>query len=54
MDTGILAYQSNINFASLINLLDTNKFLGVFFENYVAIEFANKRIPLKHRDLYYD
>lgn len=46
METGFLAYQSNINMGPLLNPSDSNKFLGVFFENYVADEFANQRIPL--------
>lgn len=46
MDTGFLAYQSQINMSTFVNEGTRNTLSGVFFENYVACEMAAKGIPL--------
>lgn len=44
LDTGFLAYQSDINMVDFIKPINTN--MGVFFENYIACELASYNIDL--------
>ena len=44
LDTGFLAYQSDINMADFVNPTNTN--MGVFFENYIACELASYDVNL--------
>ncbi len=46
MDTGFLAYQSQINMATFIDKNIRNTLSGVFFENYVACELNSYGFPL--------
>lgn len=43
-DTGFLAYQSGINMSDYIN--NSNKNMGVFFENYIATELSSYNVDL--------
>lgn len=46
MDTGFLAYQSDINMSNFIDNNKRNTLSGVFFENYIACELVFKGLPL--------
>lgn len=45
-DSGMFSYQSKISQADFFVKEKRNTLSGVFFENYVATEFASKEIPL--------
>lgn len=46
MDSGFLAYQSDINMATFVDKNARNELSGVFFENYIAAELQAYNIPL--------
>ena len=45
-DEGIFAYQSKVNQSDFFVREKRNTLAGVFYENYIACEFAAKQIPL--------